>query len=1201
MDDNANRKKKLPVILGILILAAGGWLAIKGLPGESGLSSQELIALTNQGLASVENIPNKLKNDGTESIRIFSQVVKEAPDTMLGVRNLAIAGVLAVEKQYAKRDEALERYNLSLELARKALSSLRESDPDSGTVDMLEAKLHVTLEDEARAAELFRAAYEKNPEDHIALMELFALLRNTQGPERAEVDRQAASVNPDNLIILENIVRLQAESKDTAILSTLTNAVSVLSPYKGLLAEQNIDLATELPALAMEIESGDETAWTRVKIRMIQVFNVVKQDFGYHTDMVQLQRHPLEYLIHYFPEGYFKETEEPESTAGIPVEFQVFGNADAITKLEGVLDAKICDFDLDRQLDLVVLQSGKLSIFQQDGSGQNWTMTHSVEVSGEVSGVLAVDFDRDATTTTPESYVVSDFDFLLYGKAGLQVVENVLPKDEEQRSLVLLADAFQNAEISGVSKVRVCDIENDGDLDVVLLCDQGLQLWKNHENWEFSNVTETALPQSVKAGQPQALAVADFNRSLQQDVYVGGGVFENIRHGRLQWNNSASELIEATDPMAVVVFDIDNNGTADSLSTTGTSVHGVLSGNQPGGKVWKKKTLEIQSSATDLIPVDYDNDGWRDAILWDDRGLERARNLGAGQFSKPERIDAVSGIVTTVDADDLDDDGDLDLLVVVDGKIVLLSNEGGNANNWIKVRLCAEPDPMFKVQRCNVHGVGARVDLRNAEGFQSQQADGSVLHFGVGGGAGAEAVRVLWTNGIPQNLLAPESRLTFTEKQELLKGSCPYLYTWTGEKYEFFTDLLWAAPIGLQFGEGITAPTRDWEYLLIPGERLVPEDGQYRLQVTEELWEAAYFDHIELIAVDHPVGTSVFSNEKVGPPSVSQFKVHSFHNESLRPIERVLASNGEDITKVVSTRDGHFTKLFDRRYKQGLVEEYFLEMDLGNLGDARHVQLVMTGWMFPTDTSINIALSQNGQLQGPRPPFISMARTDGNGEIRWEEIVANMGFPGGKTKTIVVDIPVNEFEGDDYRIRISSSMELYWDEILLAVDAQAESPVLQNARLQRASLHYRGFSKRLPRLHHGPERYLYDEVETKMIWPPMAGNFTRFGETTELISAEDNELVVLASGDEMSVTFEQLPPVREGWKRDFLLHSVGWDKDADLNTLTGHRVEPLPYSDMLQYPPLDMSEIETPEYRAYLKQYQTRQLDLDEFWNLNTN
>ncbi|MEC9097375.1 MAG: hypothetical protein VX776_12115, partial [Planctomycetota bacterium] len=507
-------------------------------------------------------------------------------------------------------------------------------------------------------------------------------------------------------------------------------------------------------------------------------------------------------------------------------------------------------------------------------------------------------------------------------------------------------------------------------------------------------------------------------------------------------------------------------------------------------------------------------------------------------------------------------------------------------------------DPMFKVQRCNVHGVGARVDLRSAHGYQSQEADGSVLHFGIGSSQGAEAVRVLWTNGIPQNRLAPESRLTFTEKQELLKGSCPYLYTWTGEKYEFLTDLLWAAPIGLQFGEGVKAPTRDWEYLLIPGEKLVPADGQYRLQVTEELWEAAYFDQIELIAVDHPDDTVVFSNEKVGPPAVSEYFVHSFLKDRLRPVEQVVASNGDDITKIVATRDGAFTRLFDQRHKQGLVNEYFMELELGDLFEAETVQLVMTGWMFPTDTSINIALSQNERLDGPRPPFLSMPRTAEDGTVIWEEVVSNIGFPGGKTKTIVVNLPVEQFQQGDYRVRISSSMELYWDEILLAVDAQGRKPVLQPTKLQSADLHYRGFSARLPRLNNGPERYVYDEVTEQMIWPPMAGKFTRFGEVTRLVAAQDNKLVVLASGDEMTLNFESLPPVRSGWKRDFLIHSVGWDKDADLNTVTGHRVEPLPFSGMQQYPPLDSNTLNNAEYRRYLERFQTRELDLGPFWNL---
>src|SRR5690606_40793706 len=37
-------------------------------------------------------------------------------------------------------------------------------------------------------------------------------------------------------------------------------------------------------------------------------------------------------------------------------------------------------------------------------------------------------------------------------------------------------------------------------------------------------------------------------------------------------------------------------------------------------------------------------------------------------------------------------------------------------------------------------------------------------------------------------------------------------------------------------------PTRAWEYLHIPGERLTPSEGSYWIMLTEELWVAGYFD-----------------------------------------------------------------------------------------------------------------------------------------------------------------------------------------------------------------------------------------------------------------------------------------------------------------------------------------------------------------------
>jgi hypothetical protein len=53
-------------------------------------------------------------------------------------------------------------------------------------------------------------------------------------------------------------------------------------------------------------------------------------------------------------------------------------------------------------------------------------------------------------------------------------------------------------------------------------------------------------------------------------------------------------------------------------------------------------------------------------------------------------------------------------------------------------------------------------------------------------------IRVL-LNGIPQNLIQPAAN-TFVCEQQLLNTSCPYLYTWNGERFDFVTDLVNAPP-----------------------------------------------------------------------------------------------------------------------------------------------------------------------------------------------------------------------------------------------------------------------------------------------------------------------------------------------------------------------------------------------------------------------
>ena len=257
--------------------------------------------------------------------------------------------------------------------------------------------------------------------------------------------------------------------------------------------------------------------------------------------------------------------------------------------------------------------------------------------------------------------------------------------------------------------------------------------------------------------------------------------------------------------------------------------------------------------------------------------------------------------------------------------------------------------------------------------------------------------------------------------------------------------------------------------------------------------------------------------------------------------------------------------------------------------------LFLTGWVFPTDTSLNVAIGQNPDVDGPQPP--ALAVPDPDAPDGWRTIVPFMGFPGGKTKTIAVDL-TGQFDATDPRVQLSTSMEIYWDEVFLTVNEPECEIVRTDLTVTAADLHYRGFSRRIPGRNNGPEGYDYEDVTTVSPWAPMQGSFTRYGNVTELLRTDDGQLVVMGAGDELTVRFrcpaQELPP---GWTRDFLLYNVGWDKDADLNTVLGQTTGPLPWKDMAGYPaPADDETQSDPLLRRYRRQWQTRQQKNRAFW-----
>jgi hypothetical protein len=265
----------------------------------------------------------------------------------------------------------------------------------------------------------------------------------------------------------------------------------------------------------------------------------------------------------------------------------------------------------------------------------------------------------------------------------------------------------------------------------------------------------------------------------------------------------------------------------------------------------------------------------------------------------------------------------------------------------------------------------------------------------------------------------------------------------------------------------------------------------------------------------------------------------------------------------------------------------------------------------PTDSSINVALSQNPAGPQPTPPSLWVPGIDG----QWRQVRPFMGFPGGKTKTIAIDLtgvftdspPLakggrggsRDPSGQNpYRVRIATNMEFRWDEAFFTVDEDPAELKLHRLPVAAADVHFRGFSRFVPNFTGGPDTYDYEAVSTAAAWPPMEGRFTRYGDVTELLRDADDRQVVFGSGDEVTLSFK-VPdePLPSGWKRDFLLYNVGWDKDANLNTVFGQSVEPLPFRSMSGYPfRAEENFPDSPAHRRYLDDFQTREQSWSGFW-----
>ncbi|HEX8746828.1 MAG TPA: CRTAC1 family protein, partial [Pyrinomonadaceae bacterium] len=767
------------------------------------------------------------------------------------------------------------------------------------------------------------------------------------------------------------------------------------------------------------------------------------------------------------------------------------------------------------------------------------------------------------------------------------------------------------------SSVAFLDADHDGDLDIFIagLADLSKapggealfpddfagapsMLLRNDGNGKFTDTTGAAKLDTV--GHWAAIVPTDFNNRRDIDLLVldygkAPALYSNQRDGTFR-NVAADVGLPASGRWtSAAAGDVNKDGYTDFFfaRSDGAGLFAISDGRE---RFKTSAAPDATAAATGAQFLDYDNDGLLDCAVMTGKGLRLERNVGDGWTDVTERAIA-SGTAGArpgarlFAAGDIETDGDTDIVALSSsGSLTIARNDGGNSNQSLRVTLTGKVS--------NRSGIGAKVEARAGSLMQKLEtysaspapAPADIL-FGLGKRISADAVRVLWPAGIVQaetempgaqagGAAGKASVLRVTELDRK-PSSCPYLYAWNGECFEFITDFMGGGEMGYLEAPGLYNHPDPDEYVRIRGDRLKERDGRFELRVTNELEEALFLDRLQLIAVSHPAGVEVYPNEGMTNPP-RPFILYK--TKDARPPMAAMDEHGHDMLSRIASMDRQYPDDFRRDALRGYAEEHYLTLKLDERAASGRVLLLLTGWTDYSWSSDNLAASQAGkQAQLP-----ALQVKDARGQ--WRTVIEDIGIPVGRPQTVTVDL-TGKFLSPSREVRIKTNMRILWDQIL--VDTSSGDYPVKLTRLDPlgADLRWRGFSREVTPDGLEPFGYDYGQVSFTSPWKVMPGRYTREGDVRELLLASDDMFVISRPGDSVNISFDarRLPPLPAGWTRTFLLYSDGYSKEMDINSAIPDQVSPLPFHGMTKYPYASPEAYPMTEARrAYMERYNTR-------------